>query len=929
MITTSQAWKTYSQTRSNYQPYIIVKKNDTVIWTFTPSNIREGSVRFTDEICDPGEFKLGATISNHFEADIINFDNTFPSPSVFYGCIAELYFCLPSAVLGSNAIAGIAIAGEAIVGSTGTVDRILRGTYRLEPVKSSGTIVHVEGYDYMNDEAYNVSIADGFSFTGKTPEQVIAQMGFSVASYPNTMFSTLTLPDLTVGESSGLQGISRRTVLGYLCEMCGCYARYSPSGQLLIKEFSASGTATEITKIMSEPDAEYYDLAVTGVHIYDDDTYDESVGSDGYYLTIENNPFIRTALAASQIATQLNTKYNGMTFTCYDVSWLADPSFEPGDYITFLNNGFRRYSIIASFSYDNGSVSTISFDADRDEYYSAEVRNAYSKTASDIQRAMSKATDAETLAQAAQQTADGKITTFYQTSAPSSGMHTGDLWIDTDDNNKLYRYSGSAWVNVQDGKIQDALLQAANAKSIADSKIVTFAQASQPTATDTGDLWVDTDDENKLYRWDGTAWVAMRDGTIATAQSKADSAYNLANNAVGYAQNRYGTCLTGASTGAKVASLTNFVLYTGATVTIYFTYGNTASTPTLNVNSTGAKDIWVKGSAIASQFYWKDGDTVTFIYDGTHWAMSETSANTLVVNWCYNNDTTYIDGANLYAGTVTAGKIAAGAIITEKLDSEAVTADKIDITDLFTQNITATNFHLRGGSVNIRTDTSEYDMIELTYYQYPDTYSALYAPSRLRFTHTYKDSYGTDGMTDFGHGGFTVQTKVNNSSGAEAWYVQHEWGIRYNHANRVECQGQNWGSRLKFYNQYSTVSITLDGTGGNITATGTIQGGSDRRLKDDIRLLDNAKSADFVHNMKPSSFKYNADPHGYHHGFIAQDIEELLIRVYGNDSWKVVGQPDSEGDGMRYKTLAYMELLADVVATIQTHNERIKALENA
>jgi hypothetical protein len=39
---------------------------------------------------------------------------------------------------------------------------------------------------------------------------------------------------------------------------------------------------------------------------------------------------------------------------------------------------------------------------------------------------------------------------YYQASAPSSGMVTGDLWFDTDDENHLYRYGGSAWVSSRD-----------------------------------------------------------------------------------------------------------------------------------------------------------------------------------------------------------------------------------------------------------------------------------------------------------------------------------------------------------------------------------------------------------------------------------------------------------------------------------------------
>ena len=50
-------------------------------------------------------------------------------------------------------------------------------------------------------------------------------------------------------------------------------------------------------------------------------------------------------------------------------------------------------------------------------------------------------------ADAAQATADGKNKIFRQNNAPISaqGPTTGDLWYDQDDDNKMYRYTGSAW----------------------------------------------------------------------------------------------------------------------------------------------------------------------------------------------------------------------------------------------------------------------------------------------------------------------------------------------------------------------------------------------------------------------------------------------------------------------------------------------------
>lgn len=102
---------------------------------------------------------------------------------------------------------------------------------------------------------------------------------------------------------------------------------------------------------------------------------------------------------------------------------------------------------------------------------------------------------------------EGIVQMFFQATAPTSGMATGDYWIDSDDN-KIYRYSGTAWVEIQDDQIAAAIANAATAQSTADSKIITFIQTSAPTATDTGDIWFDNDDNNKPYRWSGSAWVA-------------------------------------------------------------------------------------------------------------------------------------------------------------------------------------------------------------------------------------------------------------------------------------------------------------------------------------------------------------------------------------------------------------------------------------
>lgn len=138
-------------------------------------------------------------------------------------------------------------------------------------------------------------------------------------------------------------------------------------------------------------------------------------------------------------------------------------------------------------------------------------------------------------AASAQSTADGKIVSFWQNSAPSASVSSlGDIWFDTSDNNKPYRYSGSAWVDAQDDDIAVALAKAVNAKAVADGKAVVFYQTSAPasSSSSTGDLWVDTNDRNKMYRYSGSRWVSIQDGDIAAAQSTASTALTTANSKI-------------------------------------------------------------------------------------------------------------------------------------------------------------------------------------------------------------------------------------------------------------------------------------------------------------------------------------------------------------------------------------------------------------
>lgn len=89
----------------------------------------------------------------------------------------------------------------------------------------------------------------------------------------------------------------------------------------------------------------------------------------------------------------------------------------------------------------------------------------------------------------------------------------------------------------------------------------------------------------------------------------------------------YGTCSTTASTAAKVVVLANFdELIVGTMISVKFVYSNTASNPTMNVNSTGALPIYKYGTTTPGTTAgesWSANSILTFVYDGSAWMMTD------------------------------------------------------------------------------------------------------------------------------------------------------------------------------------------------------------------------------------------------------------------------------------------------------------------
>ncbi len=124
----------------------------------------------------------------------------------------------------------------------------------------------------------------------------------------------------------------------------------------------------------------------------------------------------------------------------------------------------------------------------------------------------------------------------------------------------------------------------------------------------------------------------------------------------------YGTCTTAGDTVAKIATVTGFTLTAGTTVSIKFTYANSAEAPTLNINSLGAKPILTNGTTYA---YWAAGASVIFAYDGTRFQVCSTPvyADTVTVgNPAGQNVYIDSDSVDIRSGTESVSSFSNGVI---------------------------------------------------------------------------------------------------------------------------------------------------------------------------------------------------------------------------------------------------------------------------
>jgi hypothetical protein len=238
-------------------------------------------------------------------------------------------------------------------------------------------------------------------------------------------------------------------------------------------------------------DSLYNHILVRGNGVQASATDATSISTYGKHSYIINNTMITDEDDAQELADKYLAEYKDPTLSGV-VYILGDTSITLSQNIEFdltnldITGGGHKVIAYSHILDKSGFITKISFG--RKEYEPQNDFDFLRMSNSNVQYGVFKAIADAASAQAA---ADGTIVSYWQTSEPSSGMNEGDIWFDTSDGNKIYRYDGADWLEAQDDEIAAALLAASTAQSTADGKITTHYSESMPNSVDVsyGDIW--------------------------------------------------------------------------------------------------------------------------------------------------------------------------------------------------------------------------------------------------------------------------------------------------------------------------------------------------------------------------------------------------------------------------------------------------------
>lgn len=212
----------------------------------------------------------------------------------------------------------------------------------------------------------------------------------------------------------------------------------------------------------------------------------------------------------------------------------------------------------------------------------------------------------------------------------------------------------------------------------------------------------------------------------------------------------YANCTTAFTTTAKTAVVVNYKLVLGGLVAIKFTHSVIAHS-TLNINNTGAKDIYYNGVAIQSNII-QSGDIALFVYDGRRYDLLTTNfKNTLPVTetnyiWCNTKAAATIKTATLPDFSLPTGANSPTTRMAINFEYGVPANAKLNISNTGARNIICNNANITANTIQAN------DVVTLeTYWNAalttPTAQYIVRAIDRNNIRHVYQNTLGINNIS--------------------------------------------------------------------------------------------------------------------------------------------------------------------------------------
>lgn len=425
MITTSDAWKEYAKNNFIYHIKAVLTPSSGSALNLTDEDFMMGSVQFNDSTSDSNTFTIGGVITNTFNATLNNFSGKFDDINFDKATISVQL--------------GIVFEDE-------TEEWINKGVYTVDKPSSLGSTIQLTCYDFMDKlNTYYIGKRWKFYTPGDYSTADLIDIAFPQTAETMMQYlcdychvswdaSSWDLGSFTVNEFEYDESTTCRQVLGWILQCCGGFAKMSTLGVIRCTWYNAkvwanetdldgglisdngvwgasdtadggtmwvavasydggemlSGASVELNKV-ARTTVGVDDIRITGVRAYANGTVDEfefeTVGSDGYILSLQDNPLI-TSDNMLAVATLVYNQVKDLQFRIFNLSAWASPDIEAGDSCLIRDYRGKVYpSIITNVTYNLNGLSDMSCGAETPGENSLEIANPQTQTIAGATRA--------------------------------------------------------------------------------------------------------------------------------------------------------------------------------------------------------------------------------------------------------------------------------------------------------------------------------------------------------------------------------------------------------------------------------------------------------------------------------------------------------------------------------------------------------------